>query len=253
MEEEWPSLGGPTTTQGPSTSPSPPPPTEETEDWEMLQQKDTDVSFELLDEPEKTRAPSPERNNKPINRKFLRHCESSPSLSGLDKIVEQTPTPFSLDAVHEEDDSFALVSGPPSVMTATTNNTVSWACLASSRPQTPTEQKTSATTTKSEPRTRIQPKFIVVHTQPMRRCSKSTGDLQSLLEEEDVGGGGGGGGGGGACDAMEFYNRKAVGAASRSNGLKLRPDEKARKQIILAKKSEQRLKQQAAAGRQSKQ
>lgn len=262
-DEAWPTLsGGPigttTTAARPAANAS-----AATEDWEMLHPKEANLSFEVVDNNDAVSSSSAaastnESRSKPVNRKMLRHCESSPNLSAMDKIVEQTPPALNLpDSVHEEDDSFAMVSGPPSVMTATTTATVSWADLAGS----PTKQNNTSTGTprsiigslpRSEPRARIQPKFVVVHTKQMRRCTKSTGDLQALAghgdEEEEEGGGG-------ACDAMEFYHRKAVGAASRFNGLKLRPDEQARKQIILNKKSEQRMKQQAQqarTGRKSK-
>ena len=254
-EEEWPTLGGGEVSDSAANSA-----TCATEDWEMLQQETDLLSFEVVEVSREADAPQitsvvdqqigatnnndNNNNNKPINRKMLRHYESSPNLSSLDKIVEQTPPTLNLpEAVHEEDDSFALVSGPPSVLTSTTTSLfsgVTWADMAGSQPQTPTQHsKRSNVETRSEPRTRIQPKFVVVHTPfQMRRCSRSTGDLKTLAEvdAEDAQHSG-------ACDAMEFYNRKAVGAAARTNGLKLRPDELARKQIILNKKSEQRLKQ----------
>ena len=44
----------------------------------------------------------------------------------------------------------------------------------------------------------------------------------------------------GVCDSMEFYNRKALGSAARSNGMKLRPDEAKRRDMIMLKKEQQR-------------
>ena len=269
-DDEWPTLsvgGGVLVSDEHSSSPH------ATEDWEMLQPEADPLAFEL-DESTQTHCSELSSttttagpNSKAVsNRKLLRHYDSSPILSALDRIVEQTPSALNLpESLHEEDDSFALVSDPPSVLTITTTTlagSVSWADLAGARlqhhPTSPSTTPPHATRinnakSRSEARVRIQPKFVVVHTpsfQPMRRCSKSTGDLQVLvapMEDDDYDDDAHGGGVAavtGACDAMEFYNRKAAGAVARTNGLKLRPDERARKQIIMNKKSEQRQKQQ---------
>jgi len=280
-EEEWPSLGGPgsapavtrtnVATQHPQQQQQQQH-HQDTEDWEMLQKEtNTSISFELVDQEvpsvptttstteqsARTRSTSTGSclATKPLNKKVLRRYESSPNLSGMDRIVEEIPDPLILGSVQEEDDSFAFVSGPASVLSATTTGTVSWALLAGSPTKQEEQQQqqksplaAAAAFSPNKTRARPQPKFVVVHTKPMRRCSKSTGDLQALVEEEEQVGGGSGGVGAGACDAMEFYHRKAIGAASRSNGLKLRPDEAARKSMIMAKKSEQRRKQQQASG-----
>jgi hypothetical protein len=42
---------------------------------------------------------------------------------------------------------------------------------------------------------------------------------------------------------MEFYHRKAKGISGRTNGMKLRPDEAKRRDIIMAKKESQRQQQ----------
>ena len=47
----------------------------------------------------------------------------------------------------------------------------------------------------------------------------------------------------GDTDAMEFYHRKAKGISGRTNGMKLRPDEAKRRDIIMAKKESQRQQQ----------
>ena len=93
----------------------------------------------------------------------------------------------------------------------------------------------------------------------IKRCTKSTGDLRSLVIHEDVeddgygyGGGAGGGGGGiiheeeilGETDASEFYSRKNKGNMNRHNGKKTRPDEAKRKAFIIDKKNAQRKAQQ---------
>ena len=78
-------------------------------------------------------------------------------------------------------------------------------------------------------RNKIKPKFVVA---PIRRCTKSTGDLQflAIMTDEVIG----------EQDAMEFYAQKSAGRKGRQNGQKIRPDEAKRREIILTKKSLQR-------------
>ena len=97
---------------------------------------------------------------------------------------------------------------------------------------------------------RKKPKFVV---KPVRRCTKSTGDLKSLTriaENEDHQSYGD------ICnkdlilgdsDAELYYYRKAQGKLGRKNGRKIRPDEAKRLQITMAKKDDQRQRQQASA------
>ena len=85
---------------------------------------------------------------------------------------------------------------------------------------------------------------------PIKRCVHSTGDLRSLVIHEEEEEGYSGGGGGviheeedevlGDTDAQEYYNRKSHGSKGRANGLKIRPDEAKRKDIIMHKKNAQR-------------
>jgi len=81
---------------------------------------------------------------------------------------------------------------------------------------------------------KIKPKIVV---KEFRRCSMSTPDLASLArveeDEED--------GVWGETDASDFYARKSMGASSRKNGLKLRPDEAKRKAFIVHKRNAQRM------------
>lgn len=100
----------------------------------------------------------------------------------------------------------------------------------------------------------MKPKLVL---SPITRCSKSTGDLRSLVsinEDEDV------------CDfngcrsiinedeeqilgetdAAEFYHQKSKGRSNRSNGMKLRPDEAKRKKMIIDKKNMQRRSQRGS-------
>lgn len=76
---------------------------------------------------------------------------------------------------------------------------------------------------------RIKPKFVVA---PIRRCTKSTGDLQSLapFSDEVLG----------EQDAEEYYAQKSAGHRGRQNGQKIRPDEAKRREMILNKKVMQR-------------
>lgn len=96
--------------------------------------------------------------------------------------------------------------------------------------------------------------MLVVST--INRCTKSTGNLRSLVIYEDPEEDGVGGGGGGIIheddvlgdsDAIEFYNRKNKGSLNRQNGSKIRPDEAKRKNMIIHKKNAQRKAQQERA------
>jgi hypothetical protein len=237
-EEEWPTL-----TEA----------KHDNEDWEMLRQEcptspNTDhTSFEIVVDDEEQEE---ELEQKPASKpKEIRHCVSSPNLSSM---TASFAVLNSLDAVAEdESDAFSLISGPASVMTASTGMMVSFrdAMLASSpvRLSAAETARCCGPTTSNQQRQRsrkIQPRFVVVASPPsMRRGSKSTGDLQSLAaaalmdEDEEVGDGGA------CCDTMEFHHRKALGSASRSNGLKLRPDEAKRRAMIMHKKELQRQQQ----------
>jgi len=94
-------------------------------------------------------------------------------------------------------------------------------------------------------------KFVVT---PIKRCTKSAGDLRSLIrvEDDDADCSGGVGGGGvsndcilGESDAAEFYASKGHARVSRKNGQKLRPDEAKRREMIMYKKNLQRQQQQS--------
>jgi hypothetical protein len=197
------------------------------EDWELLGDDDDDNNKE---EGGKEAHNSNETKQETpvvrvVNRKILRHAQSSPNLYH---------STFDLKAVMEDDDdddasgSFAMVSGPGSVMSMSTTFSFRDAILS---PGAVTSTEDDTTALKIRPRPRVKPRFVVK--KPMKRCIKSTGDLKSLViqEEEEVIGAG---------DAMEFYHRKALGAQTRKNGLKLRPDEAKRKQMIMQKKGLQR-------------
>jgi hypothetical protein len=144
-----------------------------------------------------------------------------------------------------------LLSTPDTEHTTTSYRTVA----ASSIPSSSSTLSTSTLRSRQpvvvfspqRPRSRIQPKIVVAQSSAtpskhMRRCSKSTGDLLRLTipEELDVHSSSGVSC---AVDQLyedEVYYRKSMGATSRMNGLKLRPDEAQRKEMILFKKERQR-------------
>jgi len=170
------------------------------------------------------------------DKNVLQHSISTPDLHRL--------TLESVAELQEEDNadsSFSMVSGPASVISLSSNpwSGISFrdAILSSppggseAEPLSSKESKQSEIRPRRQPR--IKPKFVV---KPIKRCAKSTGDLQSFAkkyddESDDALG---------ACDAMDYYHRKDKGQQGRQNGLKLRPDEAKRKQIIVNKKDMQR-------------
>lgn len=83
-----------------------------------------------------------------------------------------------------------------------------------------------------KPKTKSRPTFVVT---PIRRCSVSSPNLRALgnfdeSSEEILG----------ETDAMEYYHRKASGYNGRKNGMKVRPDEAKRLDMIMQKKDMQR-------------
>jgi hypothetical protein len=201
------------------------------EDWELLGDDDDDDNKEgkeAQNNSNTTKQATPAVQV--VNRKVLRHAQSSPNLHST----------FDLKAVMEDDDdddddddasgSFAMVSGPGSVMSMSTTFSFRDAILSPGAVTTASTEDDAAAL-KIRPRTRVKPRFVVK--KPMKRCIKSTGDLKSLViqEDEEIIGAG---------DAMEFYHRKELGVQTRKNGLKLRPDEAKRKEMIMQKKGLQR-------------
>eukprot|EP00546_Thalassionema_frauenfeldii_P012776 CAMPEP_0178913930 /NCGR_PEP_ID=MMETSP0786-20121207/11125_1 /TAXON_ID=186022 /ORGANISM="Thalassionema frauenfeldii, Strain CCMP 1798" /LENGTH=193 /DNA_ID=CAMNT_0020586745 /DNA_START=277 /DNA_END=858 /DNA_ORIENTATION=- len=83
-----------------------------------------------------------------------------------------------------------------------------------------------------KPKAKTRPTFVVT---PIRRCSMSSPNLRAFgnfdeSSEEILG----------ETDAMEYYHRKASGYNGRKNGMKVRPDEAKRLDMILQKKDMQR-------------
>lgn len=231
---EWPSLGGPATTTTTATrtplSSSITKKEQEPDDsdWENLQSLSPPVT-------QRARSVSVVSNVVVVDMtpKLLRHCSaSSPDLRRLDQLHE-------IGEQEEEDEgaeasSFAMISGPGSVISLSSGFSFRDAILSPNAYVIDEEEPLSSSGNnippKSEPRKpRARPRFVV---KPIRRCSKSTGDLQSLAEVDEDGLG--------DSDAMDFYHRKALGAKGRTNGLKIRPDELKRKQFTIQKKEMQR-------------
>jgi hypothetical protein len=214
------------------------------------------------------------------NNRNLRHSVSSPilsgrtndaSLTGMSRNDEIMP---SLNAQDDLDDSFSVISDIPSVCTiastakstmtvsfrdaimlsspTTEHTTTSYRTMALSSHQTKETSTTSPRqqiqqTSKPRQRSRIQPKFTVVQcTTPIkqiRRCSKSAGDLFALNLSEEMDQDKSLSYSGVCTDRLyddEVYYRKAIGATSRANGMKLRPDEAQRREMIIQKKDRQR-------------
>lgn len=286
-EEEWPSLGGGTgggsSTAAVAKNQSQKPESshddhDDNNEWEFLAPPADEDSTRLTEQEHSSNVSSLNRvvfqeqveivaaAAVASNPRLLRHSASSPDLRrfSLLSAVGEDVEELSLGAA-ATDDSFSMVSGVGSVWSTAAAS--SWSgglsfrdvmlakakqdSAALSTPQKSGQEGNNKAAT--SPRRRPKAKFVVVS--PIKRCAKSTGDLQSLVivegDDEDCVGGGGGGGGGagpvlGETDAMDFYHRKDKGAKGYSNGLKLRPDEAKRRSIIMHKKDVQR-KQQANA------
>ena len=222
-------------------------------DWPVLGGRNSEGNdWELLDPTEEeSSADTPHHQEVVVmgtNRvkRQLRHCASSPNLNQYD-FLDAVEEEGGSGEDHEEesrpnkdDSSYSMVSGPKSVMSMSSGFSFRDAILSPSKNDDMEGQQQSMTVAgvagaaPAQTQRRVfKPKFVV---KPIRRCSKSTGDLQSLhkiAEEEDVLG---------ETDAMDFYHRKAAGARNRTSGLKMRPDEMKRKEITLYKKALQQSK-----------
>jgi hypothetical protein len=226
------------------------------------------ADFELAHDYNAWALPKHQEKSATPNKKVLRHSLSSPILTGScgkDILVTSSDYPPLPGVIEQDglDDGFTLVSDVPSLWTtsstATSAKTVSFRDAILLSPSTapngqvsPRLQAMSITGVSQETprqRSRIQPQFVVVQSPPnrIRRCSKSTGNLlemnvTSLLDDADSERTGLSVADSDLyrCFDEEFYFRKALGSASRINGLKLRPDEAKRRLMILNKKDQQR-------------
>lgn len=211
--EEWPTLGDAVG--------------REENDWELLAPEDEDEPSSREESHVVVVAPPSSSSTS----KILHHCASSPDLRrySLADVDEEED-----DLDDNRDESYSMVSGPTSVISLSSGLTFRDAILATKEEKQAPQDRPVEKPAKQ----RIRPRIVV---KPIRRGSKSTGDLQSLVihEDEDVMG---------DTDAMDFYHRKALGAKGRVNGSKMRPDEAKRKAITMHKKDLQR---QANASRGS--
>lgn len=208
------------------------------------------------------------------NSLCVKHYPSSPDFRHYNTILEENYDDVGgvlVESYNEDENedgvasiassSIVMVSGPPSVISSQSvwSSKISFrdAIMKEHGQETKDATEPNPQQQAKHPRaTKKKPKFVV---KPIRRCSKSTGDLQSLarIAENDEDHCGGGGGGDpynddlimGETDAQLYYNQKAQGKLGRKNGRKVRPDEAKRLQITMAKKDDQRQRQQAAAKR----
>lgn len=262
-------------------------------DWELLTEA-TDESNPVFSNPSTSNnnnnnnnhtvrivEPEMEAKTTRINRRILKHCESSPDLRQY--VLEETSSSEDNDEEEEDEEaSGVLVENTADDVTSLASSSVVMVSSGPSSATSPWSSKLSfkEAILKSNPEgsnslhqqqphkrhhhhhTRIRklkkPVFVV---KPIKRCSKSTGDLTSLDNdtEEEYGSGGGGGGGGGCqeqilgdTDAQQYYSQKAQGKLGRKNGKKIRPDEAKRLEITMAKKTMQRETAAAAGGGKKK-
>lgn len=164
----------------------------------------------------------------PSSMRKLRHCASSPDLRSIGRALE---------SVSEHDEDVTIDSIDLSAVLVS-KKTTSFRDAILSHSTEPSDEKKDADIAKSSSlrQKKIKPKIVV---KPIRRCSRSTGDLQSLVIHEDEVLG--------ETDAMDYYHRKAMGASGRINSLKMRPDEIKRKNITMYKKQSQRQQQAGEA------
>jgi hypothetical protein len=238
-------------------------------DWEIIADTSpAETSFEReavqIDEPiqkEMQEANSTSEGNSTKGKPLcVKHYPSTPDFRHYDTILEESYD--DLGGVLVENDgevgslassSIVMVSGPPSVVSShsvwSTKISFRDAIMKEKVQETKDQDANEADQqqeAKSPKTTKKRPKFVVT---PIKRCSKSTGDLQSLAriaEHDDhygddliLG----------ETDAQMYYNQKAQGKLGRKNGRKTRPDEAKRLQITMAKKEDQRQRQQAASKR----
>lgn len=218
-------------------------------DWEMLNTT-TETSFEG----DMVMIRSPPPPGLPQKRK----SSSVPDLRLLDQEAYRNVTEGSAgdgqDEPSEASSSMVVVSDPPSVAAeasgvmlvndpwaSATSKGVSFkdAILSPSKHTehaSPNKNNRNQVPTSPRQRNKFKSRIVV---KPIQRCAKSSPDLRSLdviddvddVKEQDIVG---------HTDAQEFYARKAHGERGRSNGMKLRPDEQKRRDMIITKKNAQR-------------
>lgn len=206
---EWPSLNG-------STEPLPPPPPPPDSDWELLDETHiNNTSYQHV-----VIVP---------NSKLLRHSASSPDFRRL--ILHDVAEETNEDDDDNDASSYGMVSGPASVVSLASGLSFRDAILLAAPPEHKRADSGILMMNARKSKRRVTPKFVV---KPIQRCTKSTGDLKSLVSvqehDEFLG----------DTDAMDFYHRKALGAKGYVNAAKMRPDEAKRLAITMHKKDLQR-------------
>jgi len=200
----------------------------------------------------------------------LKHAQSTPDFRYYNTILEENSddedavlvgvSEESVDSVASP--SIVMVSGPPSIISSQScwstslkssfRDVIMKEMNQEDKDQTLTEMGIDQQARQSK-KVRKKPKFVV---KPIRRCSKSTGDLQATARIAENGDHNGGDDSYddfilGDTDAGLYYNQKAHGKLGRKNGRKTRPDEAKRLQITMAKKDDQRQRQIKAASKKS--
>ncbi|CAB9522401.1 expressed unknown protein [Seminavis robusta] len=219
--EEWPSLGTPQVNTPSEVA------DKGGDDWEMLSPSD---SGQMGENGEEVVLSIPRPLKKGLTRK---NSASAPDLRVLDGEEDYSL----LDAQTHLSSSVVVV---PSVAASSdaknpwlNKNKVSFkdAILTPSK-YVPSE-KTKTTAAIPRAKNKVKSRYVVT---PIKRCAKSTGDLLALAEQEmdEILG---------ESDAQEYYQRKSHGAHGRTNGMKQRPDEAKRKDMIVQKKNMQRQQQ----------
>jgi hypothetical protein len=197
----------------------------------------------------------------------LKHAQSTPDFRYYNTILEENSDDEEavLIDVSEEgvgsvaSPSIVMVSGPPSIISSQScwstslkssfRDVIMKEMNQEDKDQTLTEMGIDQQARQSK-KVRKKPKFVV---KPIRRCSKSTGDLQATARIAENGDHNGGDDSYnddfivGDTDAELYYNQKAHGKLGRKNGRKIRPDEAKRLQITMAKKDDQRQRQNKAS------
>ncbi|GKZ00078.1 hypothetical protein MPSEU_000961200 [Mayamaea pseudoterrestris] len=169
----------------------------------------------------------------PMNTKLLRHCASSPDMRRVLPMLREVHDDNDDEAAEVDggcgDESFTLIS-TEEADAGLNGSRISFrdAILIKAR----NKDESDGDEALSPSRPRIRPAKYIVVQQSMTRCSRSTGDLQSMDSEVM-----------GETDAMDYYHRKALGAKGRVSGLRMRPDEMKRKEMTLNKKNLQRASQ----------
>jgi len=246
-------------------------------DWELLPEPHDDfaqTSFERdvvrIVEPLRTKIEGVDTQNENSTKKcdatedkphYLKHAQSTPDFRHYNTILEESDDDLEavLIGTYDEDEnadgigslalsSIVMVSGPSSVISSQSCWSASSKISFRDAIMKEKAQEVKDHTAKQPKTMRKKPKFVV---KPISRCSKSTGDLQSLARVTENGDDDPNNDGLvlGDTDAELYYNQKAQGKLGRKNGRKTRPDEAKRLQITMAKKDDQRQRQQVAASK----